>query len=575
MIVLFTQCLQNDFIRPLAAGERLPNALHIGREEARRIAGDDPEEGPLARFLRAFDEGARASPRHASIHLRDWHVAGDPTQAAHLGHFGGHCLAGTEGARFIAPVERIVGAAGPPGHARARVIDSPRLGDFDGTPLEATLRELAGPDPNALARAKVGIVGVWTDVKVHYLAYDLHARLGIQRIAVASTLVASRSRTKHRAALEHMREVLGVEVIDSIPEFLEWLEIGARPVPPGFARRTFGTEVAARPGDPPLGAEERALVAYLFRDSRRVELARLGGGFSGSRVYRTGSIDREGRVEVPFVVKVDAPAKIARERIGVETVENLLGAASPRVAEFVDGDGLSAIKYGFATMHRSEARPLLSRLRAAGDPDETRRLFEGVFRMLERLHQAPQKERIQLFRHFTFKPEYAATTLARARAVAAGAADEAAVAVLERFYARLADLLAEDPSEDVPVTLVHGDLNLANLLQDDAGNTWMIDYFWTRPGPTVQDVPKLENDLRFVAFAADDGSGRREAALDALEGYAARAIGPADEAGRARARAIAGLRYAAHALSFDECDAPQKRAAIAAAASYASAILSA
>ena len=30
---------------------------------------------------------------------------------------------------------------------------------------------------------KVGIVGVWTDVKVHYLAYDLVTRLGLERIA--------------------------------------------------------------------------------------------------------------------------------------------------------------------------------------------------------------------------------------------------------------------------------------------------------------------------------------------------------------------------------------------------------
>ena len=144
------------------------------------------------------------------------------------------------------------------------------------------------------------------------------------------------------------------------------------------------------------------------------------------------------------------------------------------------------------------------------------------------------------------------------------------VRALERFYARLDELLGEEPSE-VAVSLIHGDLNLANLLLDDAGNTWLIDYFWTRPGPLLQDVLKLSNDVRFIAFAADDASGRRETALEALEGYLTRALGePLDE----RVRRIAALRYAAHSLSFDECDAAQKAAALTAAAEHATALAS-
>src|SRR2546428_129398 len=111
-ILLFTQCLQNDFVRPLGPGERLPNQLHIGRDVVRGVPPD---------------------------------------------------------------------------------------------------------------RVKVGIIGVWTDVKVHYLAYDVMTRLGLERIAVSGALVASRSRSRHRGALDHLREMLSIEVLDSIPEFLAWL----------------------------------------------------------------------------------------------------------------------------------------------------------------------------------------------------------------------------------------------------------------------------------------------------------------------------------------------------------------
>lgn len=63
--LLFSECLQNDFVAPMKAGAPLPNELHIGRAESRRLLGD-PEgpwaaEGPLARFLGAFRAGADAA----------------------------------------------------------------------------------------------------------------------------------------------------------------------------------------------------------------------------------------------------------------------------------------------------------------------------------------------------------------------------------------------------------------------------------------------------------------------------------------------------------------------------------
>ena len=124
-------------------------------------------------------------------------------------------------------------------YSSAIVIDSPGLTDFEGTPLAAVLRERIGAAN--LPRAKAGIVGVWTDVKVQYLAYELATRLGIERIAVSSALVASRSRTRHRAALEHLREMLGVLVFDSTPEFLAWLEVDATAASAPARVARFGT----------------------------------------------------------------------------------------------------------------------------------------------------------------------------------------------------------------------------------------------------------------------------------------------------------------------------------------------
>lgn len=86
--LLITQCLQNDFVKPVGRHEILPNLLHVGHEEAKRLIGDDPKEGPVARMMRwAYDQ----SPEDLGIlHIRDWHDPEDPSQQAHLQRFGAH-----------------------------------------------------------------------------------------------------------------------------------------------------------------------------------------------------------------------------------------------------------------------------------------------------------------------------------------------------------------------------------------------------------------------------------------------------------------------------------------------------
>ena len=601
--ILFTQCLQNDFVAPLAAGAPLPNDLHIGRAESRRLLGDPEgawaEEGPLARFLAAFVAGA--GPAHASIHVRDWHDPADPATRAHLEHFGSHCVRGTPGAAFVEPLRPVVERGGI-------VVDSAVLSDFVGTTLEETLRPLAVPP------ARAGIVGVWTDFKVQYLAYELQARVGLDEIAVCSALTASRSRLAHRQALDHMAANLGVTVIDSIAEFLAWLGIEAPPaaVTAGRGRSRPALEL---PEAAALDDEERRLVEHLYRDCRSVRLAPIGGGYSGSRVFGSFPIDRRGRREIPFVTKIDRHDRIARERVAVEGVENLLGANAPRLADHVDLETRGAIKYHFATMSAGQVRTLQRAVREAASPDDVRRLFDVVIeRLLRRLYQAPSVDRLDLFEYYGYQPRYAERTLARVAEL--GAVDGGLVRVPGlaeplphpgRFY-RLLEARRREP-EEVACCVVHGDLNLANVLLDDASNTWLIDYYWTRNGHALDDLAKLENDLKFILVPLpDDAALERAVAYDRLllaqddllsppgeppagllddpalaKAHAAvarlRALGAEllREAGLAspvpaREYRIAQLRYAAHTLLFEEPDERQKRFALASACRLADAL---
>jgi nicotinamidase-related amidase len=592
--LLFTECLQNDFVAPLTPGAPLPNELHIGRSESRRLLGDPEgswaEEGPLARFLRAFQAGA--SREHAGIHVRDWHDPADPATRAHLEHFGTHCVRETAGARFVDPLEPLVKAGGT-------VVDSAVLSDFVGTTLEGALRPLLEPEVRA------GIVGVWTDFKVQYLAYELMTRLGLREIAVCGALTASRSRLAHRQALEHLSANLGVAVVDSIPEFLAWLGIEkataavAAPAPRSRAKLELADGTS-------LDEEERRLVEYLFRECREVRLVPIGGGYSGSRVFGCRPVDRMGRREIPFVVKIDRHDRIARERVAVESVENLLGANAPRLADYVDLETRGAIKYHFATMYAGQVRTLQRAVREASGPEAVRALFDRVIeRLLRRLYQSPVLDRLSLFEYYSYQPRYADSTLQRIAALAEVAGDRVRVPGLEgdlrspsAFYEHLFEKETGE-AEEVPCAVVHGDLNLANVLLDDAGNTWLIDYYWTRMGHALDDVAKLENDLKFLMVPLEDDVGfARAAALErhlvaqedlmaplpppeasllqdralarvypaiaALRALAADLLREAGLTGAVPARQyrIAQLRYSAHTTSFEECSLRQKRLAL-------------
>ena len=131
--LLFTQCLQHDFVRPLNRFEPLPNLLHIGYSESLRLMGENPEQGPVCRVMAwAYEQPAE----HLSIvHLRDWHDSEDPAQAQHLQRFGNHCLEDTSGAEFVFPHQ--------PERSGVSIINSLSLNDFQGTGLAKVLEQFA------------------------------------------------------------------------------------------------------------------------------------------------------------------------------------------------------------------------------------------------------------------------------------------------------------------------------------------------------------------------------------------------------------------------------------------------
>lgn len=590
---LFTQCLQNDFVEVIGPHTPAPNMLHIGNQEALRLLGENPAEGPVAQCMqwayRQADEHLRI------VHIRDWHDQDDPQQQQHLQQFDVHCLAGTRGAEF-AFVEL-------DHHAKEiAIIDSTSLNDFLETPLPALLA------PYRQHKLKFGIIGVWTDAKVSFLAYELRTRFPDAGIAVCSALTASNSRTKHFIALEQLQILLDVQVFHTVGGFTEFLGGTDAVAPTG--RFSSHIEVSV---DQPINHEDRRLLQYLFRHSKKVEARQLDGGFSGNVVLGTKSVDSFGHSEVPHVVKIGPRELIGKERTAFERIESVLGNNAPRVADFGDLGSRGAIKYRYASMNGTRATTFQKVYGSGCSLRKLRSTLKAVFsEQLGRFYLAGQAQKCDLLAYYAFDSARGATV--RAAVANLGVREEAggyrlssslAVPDLCQFYERDLALLQDRTPDYVPFSYVHGDLNGANILIDDHENVWLIDFFHTHYGHALKDLVKLENDLLYI-FTPVTSEAELDAAVSisdillAIEDLAAPLPDAASiafafpqfrrcyetvcllhsfYASIIRTERdplqyfIALLRYAVHTLSFEESNDWQKRWALYTAAQCAQKIV--
>jgi protein-tyrosine phosphatase len=141
---------------------------------------------------------------------------------------------------------------------------------------------------------------------------------------------------------------------------------------------------------------------------------------------------------------------------------------------------------------------------------------------------------------------------------------------------------------------VHGDLNGANILLDEPGNVWLIDFFHAHRGHVLRDLIKLENDLLYIwtKIGSDDElieamkltdwllSVRdlgREPTPESMPTFQSQALARAAQtilklrsfypgliqADRETTQLlIPQIRYAVHTLSFEESNPWQKRWAL-------------
>lgn len=209
--ILITQCLQNDFVEPIQKYDPIPNLLHVGYSESKRLMGENPAEGAVIAFM----EWALEQKEDLDIiHIRDWHNPKDDEQVEHLKQFGAHCIAGSHGAKFV--YESLLFKDKSNKH---NIVDASGLNDFHKTDLEDKLKSYE----KSKERIRVGLVGVWTEAKISFLSYELSTRYPNFEIGICSALTASSSRHMHFISLDHLKNILGIKIFPSIGGFSEFL----------------------------------------------------------------------------------------------------------------------------------------------------------------------------------------------------------------------------------------------------------------------------------------------------------------------------------------------------------------
>jgi ADP-ribose pyrophosphatase len=462
--------------------QRECNPTHVGRAEVERLMGEGREfgHGPLPSFLSQLDLACQTGAQLGLVLICD-----DLQQASEGG---------------------LPSSMGSVSHLldNAAFVSAPR-GRIPWSPLLHAIRSISDRDPldSTAEPLRFLLLGCHTEQQVLWMALFLRSILGNAKVAVCPHLVGSATTEGHLAALRHNLPLAGVDVLLDLQEAADFAAIDGSPL----ARFGCGA-CALEPADilEDLNPGSKRILELLCMHWTHASLKSLNGGFSGSLLMlasgRKGNADTE-----PMVIKVDRYAQMRREIDGYHLVKDFLGKHVPTFDYPVAQDDLLGVGMELAAME-GEPTSLQDCFEAIESELELerymRRLDKALGLISRRLHRNTRRtEWVSPYRSFHLHTDLQRQWLAEnVGAIEMHWKDDTGSplsADLRMLDSLLRLIAANEDGIESDVCLVHGDLNLKNIICDEGDNVWFID--WTHSGwlPLELDFAKLENDVKFVA----------------------------------------------------------------------------
>lgn len=578
--------LTNDVLSPAHQFEA--SKENVGQREIARLLGKGKSfgDGPLPSFLR---HALEARTRGESVHLV-------LLQRAEAERTPGHRRASRTGDpfSFVQPIvevaaESIVLAAASDMFPWSQLLET--IGRISG--IEAVSEDVRNENVRFL------VVGCHTEKHILAIASFLRRVLGFSEVAVSSHLIGSATQEAHLATLRHNLPEIGVRVFLDLEETATYAGLD----PSAFTHfDAHPCTIEPRELRERI-AEHRRIIELLCMHWTRARLRPLAGGFSGSLLFLAEGWKGEARTE-PMVLKIDSFRQMRRELDGYYQVRDFFGKHMPTYGYPVaEGDALgvgmelAAMEGGTETLQDTfenvEGDEALGRFMV--------RLEKAMSLLSDKLYQNTRERAwVTPYRAFGLHAAQQQTWLRDNADVIlqylAEANGSTATVDAEQLVSLVRAITANEDGMETEICLVHGDLNLANVICDSGDNPWIIDWTHCGPAPVESDFAKLENDVKFVMtkeFDVDDLPRLRT-----FEEYLVAQQTPADVDGLPevlkfarwdlRFRKILGavrkirqacftlkqsddwlvyrialLKYALHTLSFDkrrgrgECDVPQ------------------
>mgnify|MGYP001582621036 FL=1 len=215
--IQFLVCPQRDFIDKIAKGQEPPNRLHIGYESALKLRGLEGKPDPFVTVVsRFFDPKISGSEKVSIVIDEDWHAK----SCEEFPIFGEHCVKGTDGAKLAGELEEYRWSP------KTYIIRANSINPIADKRYYSVMEEIRGKTKTEHIR--VGVMGVWTHVKVEYLLICLRTLAPyFNHIAVCEPLCASPKQEDHLYAIEKFK-MLGFKVFHEIDAYCEWMGLNLK-----------------------------------------------------------------------------------------------------------------------------------------------------------------------------------------------------------------------------------------------------------------------------------------------------------------------------------------------------------
>ncbi|MFP4528125.1 MAG: STAS domain-containing protein [Candidatus Kapaibacterium sp.] len=309
------------------------------------------------------------------------------------------------------------------------------------------------------------------------------------------------------ADLERLGGVGNISPDSDIGRFAAWLFV-PEDVRPGTHKR-IKIEFE---GESDFPEEFNIIIRRIYGDSGKVVLKPLTGGFS-ARTFLVNSFDRDGRRQLPTVLKIASKEAIRREENAYSNfVKKFILNNSTSVMGRTSYRDYAGLRYNFVGIGGADSRiEWLEKHFQERPAEEVAEIFDRVFtHVLKPWYGQPRMTPVRLYdEHY---PGRLFSTICEDAKSELGidSSDEMihcpclGRSVRNPFHF-LKNEFPKRKNQEITgyKSVIHGDLNMKNILLDEDENIYVIDFSETRESNIVSDFARLEPIIKFEMLPID------------------------------------------------------------------------